>query len=271
MPNENLPNNSAVATRGTDEDVSVVKEGFFDGPSVGNEGNETPKDTKNANGKNENPKDSGKKDEPNADTKALQELVKQQAKTIKSFEEQMKNLSANSQKQQEEENIPKDLYEAVGVDKDNFIFDFEEAISDPNSDSGRMMKAMNAMTFAPVLEKQKNEIISQVTQALNQQKAEKAISDFRNKTGLQDDKAFNDFQQFVENRNFTLEDAYKLFSLENGGRMPQVQQPNGGSLMNFLNSSQMQNNGGAFPINTNNVREAGNGGKAKLTLKDMIS
>ena len=57
-------------------------------------------------------------------------------------------------KQAESPKQPSDLFEALGINKDEFVFDQDEAVKNPNSDSGRVLRAMMAIEAARLYEKQ---------------------------------------------------------------------------------------------------------------------
>jgi len=100
---------------------------------------------------------------------------------------------------------PKSMKEQLKLD-DDFVFDPDEAVSSPNSDSAKVLQG----TIDGVVQKRLNN-------ALNSQKAENKRlnqeSDFRQRMNMDDDE-WNDFTSFAKSKKLSLDDIYYLKNRE---------------------------------------------------------
>ena len=85
---------------------------------------------------------------------------------------------------------------------DDFIFDPDEAVGNPGSDSA---KVLNATIDGVVQRRLTNELSKQKDEF----RLDKKIGDFRNKHEM-DDSEWEDFRQFAENQSLSLDDIYYL-------------------------------------------------------------
>jgi hypothetical protein len=96
---------------------------------------------------------------------------------------------------------PKSMTEKLNLDED-FIFDPDEAISDPNSDSAKVLNS----TIDGVVQRR-------LSQGLEEQRAEneqmRARNDFRQSKNM-NDAEWNDYVNFSESHTLSLEDIYFL-------------------------------------------------------------
>ena len=104
---------------------------------------------------------------------------------------------------------PKSMKEELGLDED-FIFDYDEAISDPSSDSANVFNN----TVDKVVQRRLSEF------AGKQQEESKRISDeasFRQRHDISDDE-FGQVVDFAKSRNLSMDDIYYLYNRENRDR-----------------------------------------------------
>mgnify|MGYP003958246177 FL=1 len=96
---------------------------------------------------------------------------------------------------------PKSMTEKLNLDED-FIFDPDEAVSDPNSDSAKVLNS----TIDGVVQRR-------LSQGLEEQRAEneqmRARNDFRQSKNM-NDAEWNDYVNFSESHTLSLEDIYFL-------------------------------------------------------------
>lgn len=280
MPEQVSQNNNNQGNPGKDADsVSAVKSDFFkdDDPDQGSGGDllaktssQDVKTETKGNGKEKQDKDSYKEKYETIleQNKALMESLKEMQSSVLSQQQKQRDAQV---KAQEEQNAPKNIFDAVGVEEDDFVFDPDEAVTNPNSDSGKVFRGMMLMTVGPLLEKQKSEIVNQVQQTLQQKEAQQNIANFRSKTGLQDDKIWNKFITDINSTEFTIEDAYKIWAMKNNVPAPNMQQQMNPTMGQMLGGNAFNPNQNMFPQNTNNVRSFGNNGQKKqMSLAEMI-
>jgi hypothetical protein len=106
----------------------------------------------------------------------------------------------------------KDYFEGGGqapesmVDKmklgEDFIFDPDEAVSDPNSDSARVLTA----TIDGVVQRRLTNELTKQKQEFN---LEKQVGDFKTKHNMNDSE-WSEFKQFADNQKLSLDDIYYL-------------------------------------------------------------
>ena len=99
---------------------------------------------------------------------------------------------------------PSNLKERVGITDEDFIFDYDEAIEAPNSDSGRLLNA----TIDGVVSQRLNEFASEQNQA-NQRTSDEMAFKQRHKMS---DADFNDVINFAKDNTLTLDDVYYLMN-----------------------------------------------------------
>tara|TARA_R100001463_G_scaffold43080_2_gene90001 strand:+ start:3562 stop:4419 length:858 start_codon:yes stop_codon:yes gene_type:complete len=98
------------------------------------------------------------------------------------------------------------IKERLGMGED-FVFDPDEAISDPKSDSAKV--------FDSVVNQKVNAIVNgKLGQQQQQQKLQQDATDFKSKHGM-DDSQFEEFMQFASSRPLNYDDIYYLMNREN--------------------------------------------------------
>ena len=101
---------------------------------------------------------------------------------------------------------PTNMKEEMGLDE-NFVMDVDDALSDPNSDSGKLFNA----TVDGVVQKRMQEF----ARAQQEQSAKLAEeSNFKQKREMGDDE-FKDMMHFAQNHKLSLDDIYYLKNREN--------------------------------------------------------
>ena len=104
----------------------------------------------------------------------------------------------------------KTIQEQVGLDED-FIFDQQEAMTDPNSDSAKLMNAQ----VDKVVQARVGQILQaekQNAQKINAEKGRQQIeTDFQEKKGMNDEQ-FNEFKERAKNHILTLDDVDYLLN-----------------------------------------------------------
>jgi transcriptional regulator with PAS, ATPase and Fis domain len=104
----------------------------------------------------------------------------------------------------------KTIQEQIGLDED-FIFDQQEAMTDPNSDSAKLMNAQ----VDKVVQARVGQILhaeKQNAQKINAEKSRQQIeSDFQEKKGMSNEQ-FNEFKERAKNHILTLEDVDYLLN-----------------------------------------------------------
>ena len=101
---------------------------------------------------------------------------------------------------------PTDLKGRLGIDED-FVFDYDEAISNPSSDSAKLFNA----TVDGVVQRRLGQFAND-QQVKDRQRNEEAS--FRSKFDISNED-YNDLVNFAKNRKLTLEDVYYLKNREN--------------------------------------------------------
>ena len=96
---------------------------------------------------------------------------------------------------------PQSMVEKLNLGED-FIFDPDEAVSNPNSDSA---KVLNSTIDGVVQRRLNNELDKQKKEFT----LEKQINEFRQKHDMNDSE-WNDFKKFADNQSLSLEDIYYL-------------------------------------------------------------
>ena len=96
---------------------------------------------------------------------------------------------------------PQSMVEKLNLGED-IIFDHDEAVSNPNSDSA---KVLNSTIDGVVQRRLNNELDKQKKEFT----LEKQINDFRQKHDMNDSE-WNDFKKFADNQSLSLEDIYYL-------------------------------------------------------------
>ena len=104
----------------------------------------------------------------------------------------------------------KTIQEQIGLDED-FIFDQQEAMTDPNSDSAKLMNAQ----VDKVVQARVGQILQaekQNAQKINAERGRQQIeSDFQEKKGMNDEQ-FNEFKERAKNHILTLDDVDYLLN-----------------------------------------------------------
>ena len=104
----------------------------------------------------------------------------------------------------------KTMQEQIGLDED-FIFDQQEAMTDPNSDSAKLMNAQ----VDKVVQARVGQILhaeKQNAQKINAEKSRQQIeTDFQEKKGMNDEQ-FNEFKERAKNHILTLDDVDYLLN-----------------------------------------------------------
>ena len=99
---------------------------------------------------------------------------------------------------------PSNLKEQIGITDEDFVFDYDEAIEQPASDSGRLLSA----TINGVVEKRLGEFASQQNQ-VNQRSADEQA--FRQRHEMSDEQ-FSEVINFAKANTLTLDDVYYLMN-----------------------------------------------------------
>jgi hypothetical protein len=99
---------------------------------------------------------------------------------------------------------PSNLKERIGITDEDFVFDYDEAIEQPNSDSGRLLSA----TIDGVVEKRLGEFASQQNHA-NQRSADEQSFRQRHEMSNED---FDSVINFAKDNTLTLDDVYYLMN-----------------------------------------------------------
>jgi|19_taG_2_1085344.scaffolds.fasta_scaffold30673_2 hypothetical protein len=104
------------------------------------------------------------------------------------------------------ENQPKGMKERLGLDED-FVFDSDEAFSDPNSDSAKV--------FNSVVNDRVKGIVGKQTKVQNEQAQRSQMEkDFKEKYEL-DNEQWEKFVNYANSRQLTFDDIYYLMNREN--------------------------------------------------------
>jgi len=104
------------------------------------------------------------------------------------------------------ENQPKGMKERLGLDED-FVFDSDEAFSDPNSDSAKV--------FNSVVNDRVKGIVGKQTKVQNEQAQRSQMEkDFKEKYEL-DNEQWEKFVDYANSRQLTFDDIYYLMNREN--------------------------------------------------------
>tara|TARA_R100001163_G_C5067348_1_gene206395 strand:- start:383 stop:1243 length:861 start_codon:yes stop_codon:yes gene_type:complete len=96
---------------------------------------------------------------------------------------------------------PQSMVEKMNLGED-FVFDPDEAVSNPNSDSAKVLGA----TIDGVVQRRLSNEMSKQKQQFN---VDKQISDFRQKHEMNDSQ-WNEFKNFADNQKLSLDDIYYL-------------------------------------------------------------
>jgi len=109
---------------------------------------------------------------------------------------------------------PKDVFELLGIDKENFLYDADEAVKNKNSDSARVLKATQALEVYRQREEIKKELKEEILGQMRAGDAAKEEKAFRGKFGYTDDKKWEQFKEYIQETPFSLEAAHLLFTLK---------------------------------------------------------
>lgn len=109
---------------------------------------------------------------------------------------------------------PKDVFELLGIDKENFLYDADEAVKNKNSDSARVLKATQALEVYRQREEIKKELKEEILGQMRVNDAAKEEKEFRGKFGYTDDKKWEQFKGYIQETPFSLEAAHLLFTLK---------------------------------------------------------
>lgn len=96
---------------------------------------------------------------------------------------------------------------------EDFVFDGQEALTDPNSDSARALREMidreadNKVNQRLAQEQEKNQ------QALSEYQEQQQVQDFMQRTGMSQDK-MDEMQTWANSRELTMDDIYYLMNKE---------------------------------------------------------
>ena len=118
---------------------------------------------------------------------------------------------------------PGSLKERLGLDED-FVFDYDEAVDNPDSDSGKLLNS----TIDGVVQKRLGQF------AQNSKQESKRVSeeqDFRSKHELSDDQ-FQKVVQFAQSRPLTYDDVYYL--MNKGVKDDRIAQNTKGEMMDQM-------------------------------------
>ena len=111
---------------------------------------------------------------------------------------------------------------------DDFIFDPDDAIGNPESDSAKVLNA----TIDGVVQRRLNNELAKQKQEFN---LERQVGDFRTKHDMNDSE-WNDFKQFADNQKLSLDDIYYLKN--RGSREDTIARTSSGKALNQVKQNQ---------------------------------
>jgi len=111
---------------------------------------------------------------------------------------------------------------------DDFIFDPDDAIGNPESDSAKVLNA----TIDGVVQRRLNNELTKQKQEFN---LERQVGDFRTKHNMNDSE-WNDFKQFADNQKLSLDDIYYLKN--RGSREDNIARSSSGKVLNQVKQNQ---------------------------------
>jgi len=150
-------------------------------------------------------------------TKRMQSLEKQNALMVEQLKQMGDMMKAQQQFQEKQyqQPEPKDVFEALGIDKDEFVYDSQEAMTDPTSESARVQRAVTQMNILPTLKQQQENWQSEYERKVEQQSMkidnERRIAEFRQAKGLTSDEVWDDFVKYAETNPYTLDTAFQAY------------------------------------------------------------
>lgn len=103
---------------------------------------------------------------------------------------------------------PKELKEELQLPED-FVFDIDEAISNPNSDSSKVFSTMIDRAVSQRVESRLNAEKQNTQQAMQKAERDKQASAFKKKSGMSDDD-FNEMMDWANKHQIGFEDIYLL-------------------------------------------------------------
>ena len=118
---------------------------------------------------------------------------------------------------------PGNLKERLGLDED-FVFDYDEAVDDPDSDSGKLLNS----TIDGVVQKRLGQFAQKSKEERHRVSAEQ---DFRSRHQLSDDQ-FQQVVQFAQSRPLTYDDIYYL--MNKGVKDDRIAQNTKGEMMDQM-------------------------------------
>jgi hypothetical protein len=124
---------------------------------------------------------------------------------------------------------PQNMVEKMKLGED-FIFDPDEAIANPTSDSAKVLNA----TIDGVVQRRLNNELSKQKQEFT---LERQVSDFRNKHSMNDSE-WNELKEFADNQKLSLDDIYYLKN--RGAREDNIARSSGQKALNQVKQNQQR-------------------------------
>jgi len=119
------------------------------------------------------------------------------------LKEQIANRKAN-------EEAPKDIFEALGINKDSFVMDLDEALKNPESDSYKVYHAQIALEAARQIRRERERTLAEQSQTQLAAQFEKEKRELMKENGWTEDE-FNDWLNTkAKDVRLTLKNAYLL-------------------------------------------------------------
>lgn len=177
--------------------------------------------------------------------------LEEEVKLLRSQLDEVRNSGNGNEKK------PGDLYEALGIDKDTFVMDIDEAFRDKNSDSA---KVLNAYTAA-MSRQQAQELLKQLGKERNEEtqreKFEREKVELMKETGMTED----EFDEWIEKASKVPASLKNLYMLTNTGDIINraVQKKN-------VDSGKQRDFAARFPTILGNK----GGGQQKLNISDLV-
>ncbi len=120
-------------------------------------------------------------------------------------EENRKLAEENARLQAEPKNKPpKNLKEALGLNED-FVYDEQEAIDDPDSDSYRYRKAEIALEAKRIIDSERQKDSAEIEQIERDRQKAELMQEFQ-----MDEQGWNEFENSVKGRQWSLRDIFVL-------------------------------------------------------------
>ena len=107
---------------------------------------------------------------------------------------------------------PKDVFELLGIEKETFVFDADEAVKNPKSDSSRVLRAQQTLEVYRQREEMKEELRKEILGGIQEKEAAQQEVKFRKEFGYTDESKWEQFKEFTKNTPYDLKAAHVLFT-----------------------------------------------------------